>query len=65
MTSLNEQESTSQVEQQIYAELIQENNYYTNIRKQRYLKTEQSQQIKTPDVDTETKSKRLKIKPRN
>lgn len=54
--SLNEQESTSQVKKQISDEFIQENNYHTNIMKQRYLKTKQSRQIKTPDVDTETKS---------
>ena len=57
--SLNKQENTSQVKQQISDELIQENNYHTNIRKQRHLKIEQSQQIKTPDVETETKSKEV------
>ena len=57
--SLNEQESTSQVKQQISDELIQENDYHTNIRKQRHLKTEQSQQIKNADVDTETKGKEV------
>ena len=57
--SLNEQESTSQVKQQISDEFIQENKYYTNIRKQRHLKTEQSQQIKSPDVDTEARSKEV------
>ena len=63
--SLNEQESSSQVKQQISDELIQENNYHINIRKQRHLKTEQSQQIKTSDVKPETKSKEFKTKPRN
>ena len=35
------------------------------MRKQRHLKTEQSQQIKIFDVDTETKCREVKIKPRN
>ena len=43
--SLKEQESSSQVKQ-IYDKLIQENDYYTKIKNQRQLKTEQSQQIK-------------------
>ena len=43
---------------QIYDELIQENDYHTIIKNQRQLKTEQSQQIKIADVDTETKSKK-------
>ena len=34
--SLNKQENTSQMKQQISDELIQENNHYTNIRKQRF-----------------------------
>ena len=55
--SLKEQESSSQVKQ-IYDKLIQENDYYTKIKNQRQLKTEQSQQIKIADVDTETKSKK-------
>ena len=53
--SSNEPESSSQVKQ-IYDELIQENYYYTKVRNQRQLRTEQSQQIRIPDVDTETKS---------
>ena len=56
--SSNEPESSSQVKQ-IYDELIQENYYYTKVRNQRQLRTEQSQQIKIPDVDTETKSKKV------
>ena len=56
--SLKEQESSSQVKQ-IYDKLIQENDYYTKIKSQRQLKTEQSQQIKRPDVDTETKSNKV------
>ena len=44
---------------QIYNELIQENNYHTKIKNQRQLKTEQSQQIKIPDVDIETKSDKV------
>ena len=56
--SLKEQESSSQVKQ-IYDKLIQENDYYTKIKNQRQLKTEQSQQIKIPNVDTETKSKKV------
>ena len=55
--SLNKQESSSQVKQKMSDELIQRSDYHTNIRKQRHLKTEQSQQIKTPDVDAETKNK--------
>ena len=58
-TSLNEQESPSQVKQQISDELIQENDYQIKIRKQKQLKTEQSQQIQIPDVDTEKKSKEV------
>ena len=53
-----EQESSLQVKQ-IYDELIQENDYHTKIKNQRQLKTEQSQQIKIPNVDTETKSKKV------
>ena len=34
--SLNKQENTSQMKQQISDELIQENNNYANIRKQRF-----------------------------
>ena len=56
--SLKEQESSSQVKQ-IYDKLIQENDYYTKIKNQRQLKTEQSQQIERPDVDTETKSNKV------
>ena len=56
--SSKEQESSSQMKQ-IYDELIQENDYHTKIKNQRQLKTEQSQQIKIPDVDTETKSKKV------
>ena len=56
--SLKEQESSSQVKQ-IYDKLIQENDYYTKIKNQRQLKTEQSQQIKIPDVDIETKSDKV------
>ena len=55
----NEQESLSQVKQQISDELIQENDYHTKIRKQGHLKIEQSQQIRIPDVDTKTKSKEV------
>ena len=55
--SLNKQENSSQVKQQMSGELIQENDYHTKKRKQGQLKTEQSQQIKISDVDTETKSK--------
>ena len=57
-TKSKEQESSSQVKQ-IYDELIQENDYHTKIKNQRQLKTEQSQQIKIPNVDTETKSKKV------
>ena len=54
----NKQKSSSQEKQQIISdELIQENLYHTNIRKQRHLKTEQSQQTKTSDVYLGTKSK--------
>ena len=56
--SSNERESSSQVKQ-MYDELIQENYYYTKVRNQRQLRTEQSQRIKIPDVDTETKSKKV------
>lgn len=56
--SLNKQKSSSQEKQQIISdELIQENLYHTNIRKQRHLKTEQSQQTKTSDIYMRTKSK--------
>ena len=47
------------MKQQIFDELIPENDYHAKIRKQRQLKTEQSQQIKLPDVDTETKNKEV------
>ena len=57
--SLNKQESSSQMKQQIPAKLIQENYYHTKISKRRQLKTELSQQIKIPDVDTETKNKEV------
>ena len=57
--SSKEQERSSQVKQ-IYDELIRENDYYTKIRNQRQLKTEQSQQIKVPYVDAETNSKKVK-----
>ena len=53
-----EQESSSQVNQ-IFDELIQENDSHIKIKNQRQLKTEQSQQIKISDVDTETKSKKV------
>ena len=56
--SLKKQEILSQVKQ-IYDELIQENDYHTKVRNQRQLGTEQSQQIKISDVDTETKSKKV------
>ena len=56
--SSKEQGSSSQVKQ-IYDELIQENDYHTKIKNQRQLKTEQSQQIKIPDVDTKAKSKKV------
>ena len=56
--SSKEQERSSQVKQ-IYDEVIRENYYHTKIRNQRQLKTEQSQQIKVPYVDTETKSKKV------
>ena len=46
-------------ETKISEEFIHENDYHTEIRKQRQLKTKQSQQIKIPDVDTETKSKEV------
>ena len=57
--NLNESESSSQVKQKISDELIQENDYHSKIRKRKQLKTEQSQQIKIPDVDIETKSKEV------
>lgn len=44
------------MKQEISDESIQENNYHTNIRKQKHLKTEQ--QI---NVDTVTNSRELKI----
>ena len=47
----------SQVKKQIPDEFIQENDYPTNISKQRHLKSKQSQQIKTTDAGTETKKK--------
>ena len=56
--SLKEQEILSQVKQ-IYDELIQEIDYHTKVGNQRQLGTEQSQQIKISDVDTETKSKKV------
>ena len=56
--SLKEQETLSQVKQ-IYDELIQEIDYHTKVGNQRQLGTEQSQQIKISDVDTETKSKKV------
>ena len=56
--SLKEQEILSQVKQ-IYDELIQEKNYHTKVRNQRQLGTEQSQKIKIPGVNTETKSKKV------
>ena len=62
---LNKQESSSQVKHQVSDELIQEIDYHTKIRKQRQLKTEQSQQIKIPDVDTETKSKEVENQTKN
>ena len=62
--SSKEQESSLQVKQ-IYDELIQENDYHTKIKNQKQLKTEQSQQIKIPDVDTETKSKKVEDQNKN
>ena len=63
--SLKEQESSSQVKQ-IYDKLIQENDYYTKIKNQRQLKTEQSQQIKISLMQTQKqRARRLKIKTRN
>ena len=56
--SSRDQENSSQVKQ-IYAELFQENYYHAKIRHQKQLKTEQSQQIMIPDVDAETKSKKV------
>ena len=56
--SSRDQENSSQLKQ-IYDELIQGNDYHTKIRNQKQLKTEQSQQIKIPDVDTKTKSKKV------
>ena len=63
-TKSKEQESSSQVKQ-IYDELIQENDYHTKIRNQRQLKTEHSQQIKIPDVEKETKSKKVEDQKRS
>ena len=58
--SLIKQDSTSQVKQQISYELIHDNNYHTNLRKERYVQIEQSQQIKIPEpkdkeVENQTK----------
>ena len=49
-TQASKQENTSQVKQQISDELFQNNNYHTNIRKRRQLKTGQLQQIKMPNA---------------
>ena len=62
--SSKEQESSSQVKQ-IYDEFIQENDYHIKIKNQRQLKTEQLQQIKNPDVDTETKYKKFEDQKKN
>ena len=43
--SLSKPESTSQVKQQISYELIQDNNYHTNLRRQMLVQTEHSKQI--------------------
>ena len=56
--SSKEKESSSQVKQ-IYDELIKENYYHTKIKNQRKLKTEQSQRINIPDINTETKSRKV------
>ena len=47
---------------QICDELIQENDSHIKVRNQKQLKTEQSQRIKIPDVDTETRSKKFESK---
>ena len=52
------QESTSQ-EKQISNELIQDNNYHTNLTKQRHEQTEQSQPIKILETGTEQKNKEV------
>ena len=56
----------SQVKQ-IPNELIQDNNYYTNLTKLGHEQTEQSQSIKlkVSETDTESKDKEVGIKPRN
>ena len=43
--SLSKPESASQVKQQIFYELIQDNNYHTNPRKKMLVQTEHSKQI--------------------
>ena len=52
------QESTSQ-EKQISNELIQDNNYHTNLTKQRHEQTEQSQPIKILETGTEQMNKEV------
>ena len=49
------------MKQQTSDKLIQESDYHTKIRKQGHLKPEQSQQTTIPVVNTETKSKEIKI----
>ena len=58
--------SISQVKQ-ISNELIQDNNYYTNLTKLGHEQTEQLQSIKlkVSETDTESKDKEVGIKPRN
>ena len=40
-------------------ELIQDKNYHTNLTKQRYQQTEQSQPMQIPETDTEPKQKEV------
>ena len=58
--------SISQVKQ-ISNELIQDNNYYTNLTKLGHEQTEQSQsrKLKVSETDTESKDNEVEIKPRN
>ena len=55
---LNEQVSKSQVKQ-ISNELIQDNNYNTNLTKQGHEQTEQPQPIKTLETNIELKDKEV------
>ena len=55
---LNEQVSKSQVKQ-ISNELIQDNNYNTNLTKQGHEQTEQPQPIKALETNTELKDKEV------